>query len=45
MAKETPVERVQIHAIGMAIRTVMPAPSAMPASSGSFQWMRIRPAE
>ena len=37
MANDTPVERVQIHAIGIAIRTVMPTASAMPMGSGSFQ--------
>jgi hypothetical protein len=35
---------VQIHAIGTAMMTVTITASAMPKSSGSFQWMRISPA-
>jgi hypothetical protein len=44
MAKETPVERVQIQAIGRAMSAVTSTAAAMPRRSGSFQWRRISPA-
>jgi hypothetical protein len=45
MANETPVERVQIQAMGMATTTVIATASTMAKGSGSFQWIRISPAE
>ena len=41
MAKDTPVERVQIQAIGTAITVVTATASRMPAGSGSGTWVRI----
>jgi hypothetical protein len=37
IANDTPVERVQIQAIGMATSTVIATASAMPKRSGSFR--------
>jgi hypothetical protein len=41
MANDTPVERVQIQAIGTAITVVTATASRMPAGNGRCEWVRI----
>ncbi len=45
MANETPVERVQIQAIGTATTIVTSTASTMPTGSGNCSCVRMRAAE